>query len=206
MCSEEPPRKLRLTFAGEGLREGNVPLAIVASRLEALQALVYHAAATVQGDRGARRGLWTNRYRDFAELYFHSSHSSALTIEAELPSPGPILSPEFDRGARAVDLVFRFGRFLEETPGDLDQVVRDRQEQSFLLRGIEALCPALADAYEVQLENCTEEHPRLIFTGATRQKVRTVFLGTRALAPQEQEEATAVGTLIIMFDNAMSIS
>ena len=81
--SDSAPR-LKLTFTGEGFRNGEVPLSVVATKLQALQQAMFHAAAAAAGHAGERRGLWFNLYRSSAELTFSSSHHSELTIESEL--------------------------------------------------------------------------------------------------------------------------
>src|SRR5690242_6254455 len=105
MVSRMDNPKLRLEFSGEAFSGGRVPLTVVAAKLQALQTLLFHAAAAVSDDSSSRRGQWYNKYRSVAELAFSSAHHSDLAIEAEL-APSHVPGGALDAGRRAVDLVF----------------------------------------------------------------------------------------------------
>ena len=185
-------RKLKLTFTGESFVDGNVPLLTVASKLQNLQNLVFHAVATVKQDSSARRGLWVNKYRNVGELIFKSSHHSNLVIESELISPGQILSEDFDTGQKAIDLIFNVASKLESNE-NVDDVIKDRQAKSFLLRSFESFCPGPDEDYEIFLENCSTSHTPIKLSKDLRRTLRRQIAG--AISLPEREEATIVGVL-----------
>src|SRR5262245_42848648 len=78
----------------------SISVSALASKLHALQNLLFHAAATVANDNTARRGPWMNRYRAAVELGFVSSHHSDLVVELALPESPP-LGSEFSIGTDA---------------------------------------------------------------------------------------------------------
>jgi hypothetical protein len=192
--SDQQP-KLKLTFMGDGFPNGAVPLTVVASKLQALQQALFHAAAAASAHRGERRGPWSNRYRAVAELSFESAHHSDLTIEAALAT-NPVLSEEFDIGRKAVDLLFDVAIAVQDDniaalrPGTLPEYDRD-----YLIRAVEGLMPNLGDQYQVKLENCRpDRHPVVTFDGTSRLRVRGYAVQTEATF--EAEEAVVVGELI----------
>ena len=187
-------RKLSLTFSGAGVEFGGVPLVVVAAKLQALQSLVFHAAATVTNGARQRRGQWFNKYREQAELTFVDAHHSNLIIEAEVPLPSTLAdSPAGEVGLAAVDLVFRFASAAIHD-GDIPSLVADRQDRIFLLRALEGLCPATTDDYSVELQNGRAGHARVGFSGETRQLLRRRVVGE--VAPNyEQRQETLVGVL-----------
>lgn len=183
--------RIKLEFSGEAFAAGRVPLTVVAAKLQALQTLLFHAAAALSNSNTARRGQWFNKYRDVAELSFASAHHSDLVIEAEL-SPDPVLGSAFDIGKQAVDLVFTFGASLDAGLPPNGNLSKD--DQRYLLRAFEGLMPNTTDQYQVVLENGNAAaHRRLTFTPEKRKVVRRlaapVSSGLRA-------EATLVGELI----------
>jgi hypothetical protein len=189
--SEMNPR-LKLTFTGEGFRQGAVPLSVVASKLQALQQAMFHAAAAASGHSGERRGLWYNRYRSAAELTFAASHQSELVVEAELAA-GPVLSEEFSTGLRAVDLLFDIAVAVEQ--GTLEAVRLPRYDRDYLVRAVEGLMPNSGDQYAVRIENCrSNKHPPVTFTPETRQRLKSYSAGVDQTF--DSEEATIVGELI----------
>lgn len=183
--------KLKLEFSGEAFAAGRVPLTVVAAKLQALQTLLFHAAAALSNDNSGRRGQWFNKYRDVAELSFADAHHSNLVIVAEL-SPDPVLGEAFDVGKQAVDLVFTFGASLAEGQISDDRISKD--DQRYLLRAFEGLMPNTTDQYQVVLENGNAlDHRRLTFTPETRRAAR------RLAAPASSghlDETTLVGELI----------
>jgi hypothetical protein len=194
MPTGDPNRRVRLTFLGESFQDGRVPFGIVASKIEALQNLFFHAAATIARDKGARRGQWVNRYRGVAELTFVESHHSDLVIEAELAAPAEVLSEEFDEGLKTLDLVFTVTDAVSGDVAALERTLPDRQDRAFMLRCIESLCPSAVDDYQVQLENCSARHPKLAFTNKTRTAVRRL-VAQSVSSFTERDEVTIVGTL-----------
>lgn len=189
--SEADHPKLKLQLAGEAFVGGRVPVTVVAGKLQALQSLLFHAAAAISNDRSARRGQWFNKYRDAAELAFSDAHHSDLVIEAEL-AVDPVLSEAFDTGKQAVDLVFDAGH--EITEGRLPVAGLSKDDQVYLLRAFEGLMPGTTDQYQVSLENCNAtSHPRLVFTPETRRAVRRLVAAPSGLSVGE---ATVVGELI----------
>jgi hypothetical protein len=191
MPAQQDTPKLKLAFSGEGFRDGAVPITVVAAKLQALQNLVFHAAAAVKRDSTNRRGLWFNKYRSVAELTFSSAHHSDLVVEAEL-APDPVLADAFSVGKQAVDLVFQFGAAVEA--GDSSGVDISRDDRNYLLRALEGLMPNTTDQYEVVLENCNaQSHPKLTFTPESRVRARRLAAGP-TVTPIE--EATLVGELI----------
>jgi len=191
--------KLKLEFSGDAFVAGRVPLSVVADKLQALQKLLYHAAAAIEGDSTARRGQWFNKYRDTAELSFASSHHSDLVIEAEL-APNPVLGEAFDTGRQAVDLVFDFGgALLSDARSDQPQAVElsqrlSKDDRRYLLRAFEGLMPNTTDQYVVSLQNCNAEtHPQLRLTPYSRQLVRRLAM---PIVTTSRSEETLVGELI----------
>lgn len=192
MSKVEEPSKLKFAFTGEAFRGGAVPITVVAAKLQALQNLLFHAAAAVTHDHANRRGLWFNKYRAVAELTFSTSHHSDLVIEAELVHD-PVFSSEYSIGKQAVDLVFRFGSAMESGSGG-DNINISRDDRNYLIRALEGLTPNYTDQYEVVLENCNaENHPKLTFTPQSRVRLRRLVAGS---AQMPVEEATLVGELI----------
>lgn len=193
-------RRLRLTLRGEGFRSGEVPIGILASKLLALQNLLFHAAAAVAHDPSARRGLWYNKYREIVELSFVNAHHSDLVIEVETPAPGPTLLPEQDVARQSIDLIFEFGQAIQrQTSADEESNIR-RSDRTYLLRAFDALLPGALDDYLVELENgAPAKHRSLVFSGETRQAVRRLL--EQDALPTTAEQATVVGELVkIYFD------
>jgi hypothetical protein len=172
--AEDAP-KLKLTFMGEGFPKGAVPLSIVASKLQALQQAVFHAAAAAEGHRGGRRGPWYNRYRGTAELSFASAHHSNLTIEAELTAD-PVLRDEFSLGLNAVDLLFDVAVAIQHD--DLSKLNKmDRLDRDYLIRALEGLMPNVGDQYQVKIENCRpNRHPAVTFDSTSRMRGTSIRL------------------------------
>jgi hypothetical protein len=183
-------QKLNLGFVGEGFARG-VPVTTVADKLNALQNLLFHAAATVARDRMGRSGMWSNRYRDAVELGFSAAHHSDLVIEAALPSVSAVAG---ELGEKAVDLVFAAGAMTADA-GDLRDLVGDREERLFLLRAFEALCPAPAEGYRIELTNCRPERGKLVFSVETRERIKERIVRERTPI-YSAEETTVVGVLI----------
>ena len=191
MAGEQRP-KLKLTFIGEGFPKGAVPLTVLATKLQALQQAVFHAAAAVTGHQGERRGPWSNKYRSSAELTFADAHHSDLVIEAELAA-NPVLHDDFNVGLNAVDKLFEVAVALDR--GGIGEVKLPRYERDYLIRALEGLMPNVGDQYHVKLENCRpDQHPAVTFSNATRLKTKLYLLA----AEQDfgAEEATIVGQLI----------
>ncbi|MFA5863285.1 MAG: hypothetical protein WC975_01205 [Phycisphaerae bacterium] len=187
-------RTINLTIAGEGFLHDRVPVTVLAAKLEALQNLVYHAAATIRRDKTARRGPWINRYRQIAELTFVCSHHSQLAVEAELPE-AEVLSPDFDTGQQALDLIFKAGEACEQSPDSLLQLLPDIQDRTFILRSLEGLCPSPLEGYRVSLENGSQQHPTMILTGEIRQKIRQRISDAITTVYEDREPETLVGVL-----------
>jgi hypothetical protein len=191
MASDVNNPRLRLEFSGEAFAAGRVPLTVVAAKLQALQTLLFHAAAALSNDSTSRRGQWFNKYRDVAELSFTSARHSDLVIEAEL-SPDPVLGDAFDIGKQAVDLIFTFGASL--AGGKIPDGKISKDDRRYLLRAFEGLMPNTTDQYQVVLENGNAPaHPRLTFTPETRKLVRRL---AAPASPGFLDEATLVGELI----------
>jgi hypothetical protein len=197
-------RTIRLRFGGAAFASGNVPLTTLASKLQALQNIVFHATATVAQDRLARRGLWTNRYREVAELVFVDSHHSELEIQAELPAPPyQLLLDEKHEGLgdSALRLVFEFG-LAASRGGDLYQLVENREERLFLLKALEAMCPATAEDYQVELLSGRRDGKRIDFTADTRQHLRSLVRRERAWVYGAEEESLVGHVTKIHVDTA----
>lgn len=191
LVSDQQPH-LKLTFTGEGFRQGAVPITVVAAKLQALQQAMFHAAASVSGDSGGRRGMWVNRYRSVAELTFASSHHSDLVIEAELAAD-PVLHEEFSVGLKAVDLLFDVAVAVEKD--NIQNLPGNRLDRDYLVRALEGLMPNSGDDYAVMLENCrSDRHPPIKFTSATRTRLKTFVASTDQTF--DVEEKTLVGELI----------
>lgn len=197
-------RTIRLRFGGAAFASGNVPLTTVASKLQALQNIVFHATATVAQDRLARRGLWMNRFRDVAELVFVDSHHSQLEIEAALPAAPHVLFQDARReglGDSALRLVFDFG--AAATRGDdLQPLVASREERLFLLKALEAMCPATAEDYQVELFSGARDGAMLDFSADTRQRLRTLVRRERAWVYGAEEEIIVGNLTKIHVDTA----
>lgn len=200
MPSTNEHRRLRLTLRGEGFRRGEVPIGILASKLLALQNLLFHAAAAVAHDPSARRGLWYNKYRETVELSFVDAHHSDLVVEVETPKPGPTLLLDQDIAQQSIDLIFDFGHSIQEQSNTARQEDLRRSDRTYLLRAFEALLPGALDDYLIELENWSPtRHPRLVFSGETRRTVRHLL--EQDSLPTSAEQATVVGELVkIYFD------
>lgn len=196
---EERPT-LKLTFLGEGFRDGAVPLSVVAAKLQSLQQAMFHAAASVVGHSGSRRGQWSNRYRPYAELNFASAHHSNLVIEAEL-GVDPSERENFDIGLQAVDLLFDVAAAVDR--GSPSKLALRRDELDLLCRSMEGMMPNVGDQYVVRLENCrANAHPPVEFSSESRQKIRAIAKPTAKAPAFEPEEVTLVGELITIRVNA----
>jgi hypothetical protein len=195
MDSLNRERRLRLSLRGDAFRQGDVPVTIVAGKLQALQNLLFHAAAAVSPGWTARRGPWKNRYRDVAELSFIAAHHSDLVIDVEMPTEasGPVR--DGDTGQKAVDLVFTLGHALQEGPSALNGLTLRSDDRAYLLHALEGLLPRAMDDYQVELEILSPaRHRKLTLTGETRQTVRRML--QQETVPVTAEEATLVGELV----------
>ncbi len=188
-------RKITLTFDG-GATGGRVPLTVLAGKLQALQSLLFHAAATVEHSRIARRGQWANRYREAVELEFVDAHHSNLTIEASLSEPQPDLFGGVDLGAEAVDLTYDVAAALQQRDyGALSKRVGDRQERMLLMRQFEALAPRVDDTFALTLANGSAGHSAIRLTGQTRLMAQYLTLKDQVDEVGDLEEVRLVGTL-----------
>ena len=196
MDPSDPERKITLTFDGEAAAGGRVPLTVLAGKLQALQSLLYHAAATAVHDPAARRGQWANRYRDAVELRFADAHHSDLTIEAVLAEPAAGLFNRPDLGLEAVDLTYDVAAALQgQDYAALKRVVPDRQERALLLRQFEALAPREGESYDLTLANGSAGHPAIRLTGQTRRLAQYLVLRDAVGEVDDLEEARVVGEL-----------
>jgi hypothetical protein len=191
MALEPNNPKLKLEFSGEAFAGGRVPVTVVAAKLQALQTLLFHAAATASQDSTSRRGQWFNKYRDIAQLNFASAHHSDLVIEAEL-APDPVLPGAIDVGKQVIDLVFKFGAVLEA--GRFPDIAIAEDARRYLLRAFEGLMPGTTDQYQVVLENGNAvSHAKLTFTPESRRAIRRL---AAVKAFDFLDEVTLVGELI----------
>lgn len=186
-------RVIRVRFAGDAAAGGRVPLWLLAGKLDALQDLLFHAAASAAHWTGGRRGPWANNFRDVVELTFLSAHRSQLVVAAGLPALPPI-PPPVDVGGEAVRLVGRVLTSVMVSPGELVGVLPDRQDRAFFLRGVEALCPSPADEFELRLESPFLEQGPVSFSAVTRDRVRQARRD-EALPEPGFEPRTIVGVL-----------
>jgi hypothetical protein len=195
MDTSSGTKRLRMTFKGEAFPSGAVPISLLADKLQALQRVLFHIAATVSNDASARRGLWFNRYRELAELTYATSHHSELAIEVDLGSPRVLLAPEFDNRESLVDMLFRFGSCVQRGCRDFDALRLDRDQRGYLLRAFEELLPDTEADYQIELaNNAPARHPPLIFTPNSRRKLREFRI--QETAPRISEEVSLVGELI----------
>ncbi|MCI0638017.1 MAG: hypothetical protein L0Y72_15305 [Gemmataceae bacterium] len=183
-----------MTFRGESFRaQGVVPVSMLAAKLQALQNVLYHAAAAVVSDKAPRRGPWQNRYRGSAELLFEAAHHSELSVEMELPHD-TYLAEDFEIGQEALSLVFELGHVLQAEMPSLDELDLGRDERNYLLRAFEGLLPSTLDDYEIELENCSPaRHPKVKLSPAMRRVVRSLLQREPLLAA---EPVTLVGELV----------
>lgn len=196
MADDEQSRKVTLTFGGEGFADGRVPLTLLAEKLKALQSLLFHAAATVEHDKVARRGQWMNRYREAVELRFSEARTGSLVIEAELNPQDAALFDARDIGVEAIDLAYEFARTVETgDPRALAAKVPDRQERLTLLRTLEQLAPRTSEAYDLKFANGSVNHPGIMLSGVTRLKTQSLIYREMSDDRSDLEEARVVGTL-----------
>ena len=193
---DESTRKVSLTFGGDAFADGRVPLTLLADKLQALQSLLFHAAATVEHDTVARRGQWMNRYRDAVELRFADAHHSELTIEAELDEPAPALFEGRDLGIEAIGLAYEFARTVNSDDSKaLAAKVPDRQERLTLLRSLEQLSPRTNEAFDLTFGNGSANHPGVRLTAMTRARAQLLVYREMIDDTSDLEEARIVGTL-----------
>lgn len=192
----DPERKLTLTFEDQAAGGGRVPLEVVAHKLQALQLLLFHAAATVAHDPAARRGQWANRYREVVELSFEDAHHSHLTIETRLAEPDPTLFEGRDLGKASLDLAYGVARALQnQDTAELTRQVPDRQERATLLRQFESLAPRENEAFTLRLANGSSGHEPIRLTGQTRRLAQVLASQSQTEDADDFEEARIVGTL-----------
>ncbi len=194
MDKQSRERRLRLAFKGGTFADGPVPVTVLAAKLQALQNLLFHAAAAVKRDTSARRGVWVNRYREVAELSFAASHHSDLVVDLAIATPD-VLGPDFDVAQKAVDLLFDLGQAVQSNPEGINVLDIRKDDRGFLLRALESFMPNVLDDYRIELENCSPDaHPTLVFTGETRRSIREYLV--REATPTLSERMTIVGELI----------
>jgi len=186
--------RLTLSFVGAAIVDGAVAVELLASKLQALQNLFFHAAASVAGDTTWRRGLWKNRYRSDAELTFVAAHPGSLVVQIDLPQQPSSLSGNLNIADRSVDLVFKFGASLQERAQGLDLNIR-QDDESYLLRAFDALVPAPHEDYTLELTNAGRDKYRpLVLNGATKEAIRRRL--ARETLPTFVEVATLLGELV----------
>jgi hypothetical protein len=196
----EKSKRLNISFKGDAFPNGAVPVALLANKLKLLQDILFHAAATVENDTAARRGRWTSRYGEMAELTYVKSHHSELTIEVEVGRSAAVLSPEFDLRGELLDCVFDFGDWVQKgcraPDTDGPQKMRTDQRES-LLRAFNGLLPGEEDNYEIELTNASRSrHPRLLFTPETKKQVRNYFIRETVASDFRPDPMSLVGELI----------
>jgi len=204
MTEDGSTRKVTLTFGGEAFADGRVPLTLLAEKLKALQSLLFHAAATVNRDKVARRGQWANRYRDAVELHFVDSHHSDLVIEAALPTAAPTLADEFDLGKQSLGLAYDFAEAIGRADVQtLARLAPDRQERALLLRAVESMAPDPAENYVITFANGAAKYSGVQLTGRSRLVARMLLLQGAHAEAESAREVTIVGTLTkIHYDTA----
>jgi len=189
MRTRHSERSLELTFWGGAFTGGSVPASLLASKLQALQNLLFHAAAAVTHDPTSRRGSWTSRHRAYAELRLVGCREGSFVAELDLPAE-KVLGPDFDYGLGALDLVFRVGESLVSDQEFSSIPAFGKDELAYILRGFEALTPNAADDYEIRLTNSSpNKHPPLKLSADTRRRIRHLL---ETEVPQLSEEVTSL--------------
>jgi hypothetical protein len=183
---------VRLVLKGEAFGDNHVPVNILADKLQALQNLLFHAAAAVVSEKAPRRGRWQNRFREIVELAFVEAHHSELVLDLALPDPPEDLHSDADISLQALALVFEAGSGLLDTWSRLTLAPEDRD---YLLKAFEALAPGPLDDYQVIIENgAADKHRKLAFTRETRRNIRGLFRKPKPI--QYEEEVVIVGELV----------
>lgn len=192
VAPDDAANLLSLTFDEGALAGGEVPIAVLAQKLQALQNLLYHAAASVEGHDGARLGHWSNRYRKIAEVVFKQTRPGSLIVETALPEADVL----FEQQRRAVDLAFAAAEAAAD--GNFDRMPREygKDERIYLLRAAEDLCPFTLDDYAVVLSNGRAGHAPVRLTNATRRAVREMVVREQAPRMTIEAERVVVGQLV----------
>lgn len=183
---------LSLTLTEGALAGGEVPVAVLAQKLLALQNLLYHAAASVDGNDGSRLGHWANRYRKIAEVTFKQTRPGSLVVETALPENDTL----FEQQKQTVNLAF--DAVAAAAAGNFDRIPRKygRDERVYLLRAAEELCPFTLDDYAVVLSNGRAGHAPVRLTSATRKAIRDMVVREQAPRMTIEAERVVVGHLV----------
>lgn len=103
MERNEQQNIIKLKIEGPLAEEGNVPISLLAEKLQALQESLYGAANAMEGFSGGAKGQWINQITDSCKLLFSNFIKGSLIAETKLPEIQEIpLSEELNLQKRAV--------------------------------------------------------------------------------------------------------
>lgn len=175
-------RTVELRFHAGDFEGGNVPIAVLAQKLQALQLLLYHASASVSGSRAPRLGKWVAKHRDVAELAFADSEPGSLITKFVLRNADPTL---FALQARTLGLAIAV---LTSGAAGLPLQVVSREDASHLLQAVEDLCPSTFDDYQIDVRVGNIEANKVVLTRETRTAIRDRLKDDEAALHNDEPE------------------
>lgn len=159
-------RTVELRFHAGDFEGGNVPIAVLAQKLQALQSLMYHASASVSGSRVPRLGQWVAKHRDVAELAFAESQPGSLITRFVLRNADPTL---FALQARTLGVAV--AALTAGAAGQLPQGI-SREDAIHLMQAVEDLCPSTFDDYQIDVRVGDSPMNKVALTRETRIALR----------------------------------
>ncbi|MBN2208446.1 MAG: hypothetical protein JW759_04040 [Candidatus Coatesbacteria bacterium] len=149
-------RVITLTLSGPATEDARVSVALMASKLTALQKSFYNVASGVLDAPMGRRGGWSSHVRSACELFFvESAYGSPLQVRAQLAEEAEPIIP-----CVKSDPVLCLEKYREAlraiSAGDsraLAKVLPDTISRLRAVRSIEELYPAIDGDYYVEVGN-----------------------------------------------------
>lgn len=149
-------RVITLTLSGPATDDARVSVALMASKLTALQKSFYNVASGVLDAPMGRRGGWSSHVRSACELFFvESAYGSPLQVRAQLAEEAEPIIP-----CVKSDPVLCLEKYREALQaisvgdsGTLAKVLPDTISRLRAVRSIEELYPAVDGEYCVEVGN-----------------------------------------------------
>lgn len=143
-------RTLILRIEGESAREGRVPVALLASKLRAIQHLLFNIGSALRG--GGRRGTWKAEVQQACELIFIEARTGSLEIVTKVPEPSTLF-PHLEIGTQALA---RTGETLQaihrRSPDTIEKFFPDYGQRTRILNSALPLLPEEEAEYEVSVQ------------------------------------------------------
>ncbi|MBU0690324.1 hypothetical protein KKC97_13680 [bacterium] len=143
-------RRISLKLEGPSVKNGRVPINVLASKLDALQTSLYNVASTKR--KGGKRGNWSSHIRRSCELLFVETKLGSLEVITELAPADEFEEEGIDLGLDSIQL---YRRLLESvTRNDTEALIGDFPDsgaRARVLNSLKKVLPNEEDEYNVRI-------------------------------------------------------